>query len=76
MTAAEILRHVDHTLLRPDALYRDFEKAADEALRYHTASFCLPSSVVRPIRKEYPLLRLTTVIGFPHGNTNIRGKLA
>ena len=42
MRSEEILSRVDHTLLKPDASWESMEKLCEEAVRYHTASVCIP----------------------------------
>ena len=65
---AELLRHVDHTLLRPDAAWQEVQALCDEALAYHTASVCVPPAYVSRCA-EYLAGRVPvcTVIGFPNG---------
>lgn len=67
MTAQDILSHVDHTLLRADATWPDIRRLCEEALRYHTASVCIPSSFVRRAHEAFPALTICTVVGFPLG---------
>ena len=67
MTNAEILSHIDHTLLKQDAKWEDIAKLCEEALRFHTASVCIPSAWVEKAHAAYPALTLCTVIGFPLG---------
>ena len=42
MTNAEILSHIDHTILKPDAKWEDVAQICKEAQQYHTASACIP----------------------------------
>ena len=67
MTNTEILSHIDHTNLRPDAKWEDIAQLCEEALQYHTASVCIPSCYVRRAKEQYPALNVCTVIGFPLG---------
>ncbi len=68
MKASEILSHVDHTLLAPTATWDEMRILADEALRYHTASVCVPPAYIARLRKTYgKKLNICTVIGFPLG---------
>ena len=67
MTNAEILSHIDHTILKPDAKWKDVAQICEEALTYHTASVCIPSFWVRKAKETYPALNVCTVIGFPLG---------
>lgn len=67
MTNAEILAHIDHTVLKPDTKWENIAQICEEALKFHTASVCIPSYYVARARKEYPNLNICTVIGFPLG---------
>ena len=67
MTNSEILTHIDHTNLRPDAKWEDIAQLCEEALTHHTASVCIPSYYVRRAKDTYPALNVCTVIGFPLG---------
>ena len=40
MTREEILSHVDHTLLKPEATWPQIQTLCDEAIANHTASVC------------------------------------
>ena len=67
MTNAEILAHIDHTVLKPDAKWEDIAQICREALTYHTASVCIPPFYVARAKREFPELNVCTVIGFPLG---------
>ena len=67
MRSEEILSRVDHTLLKPDASWESVEKLCEEAVRYHTASVCIPPCYVRRVKERYEGLTVCTVIGFPLG---------
>ena len=67
MTNAEILSHIDHTVLKPDAKWADIAQICEEALQYHTASVCIPPWYVGQAKKAYPDLNICTVAGFPLG---------
>lgn len=67
METSEILAKIDHTLLKPFAAWTDIEKLCREALEWHTASVCIPPCYIARARKEFPSLRIATVIGFPLG---------
>ena len=53
MTDKEILSHIDYTLLKPTATWEDIKKLCDGAIKYETASVCVPPSYVSRIKKEY-----------------------
>ena len=67
MRSEEILKRVDHTLLKPDASWESVERLCEEALEYHTASVCIPPCYVERVRKRFEGLTICTVIGFPLG---------
>jgi len=67
MTNEEIFRHIDHTLLKAVSSWAEIEKLCTEAIRYKTASVCVPPSYVKHIRNAYTDLNICTVIGFPLG---------
>lgn len=69
MEALEIFSHIDHSLLKMDASWREIRCLAEEALAYGAASVCVPPSYVEHLRREYPQLCITTVVGFPLGYT-------
>ena len=65
MDDAYILRHVDHTLLKATASWTEIEKLCNEAIKYKTASVCIPPYYIGRIHKAFPELNICTVIGFP-----------
>ena len=67
MDDAYILSHVDHTLLTPTASWTEVEQLCTEALKYKTASVCIPPCYIERIKKAFPNLNVCTVIGFPLG---------
>ena len=62
-----ILKHVDHTLLKAVASWTEISQLCEEALKYNTASVCIPPCYIRRIHDEFPDLNICTVIGFPLG---------
>lgn len=68
MDKNRILRAVDHTLLSQQATWEEIRQICDDAIRYNTASVCIPPSYVKPA-KEYvgQQIPVCTVIGFPNG---------
>lgn len=69
MDIQEILNHCDHTLLKQDATWEQIREIADDAIKYNTASICIPPCYIKRA-KEYAgdKVKLCTVIGFPNGN--------
>lgn len=73
MTHTEILSKVDHTLLAQDATWEQIKSLCDDAIKYQTASVCIPPAFVKQA-KDYTAERMAicTVIGFPNGyNTTL-----
>lgn len=68
MDREEILNKVDHTLLAQTATWEEIREILDDAMKYHTASVCIPAAYVKQAA-EYVQGRLPicTVIGFPNG---------
>ena len=68
MTNEEIFGHIDHTLLKAVSSWPEIEILCTEAVRFKTASVCVPPSCVKPIRRAFgDGLNICTVIGFPLG---------
>ena len=68
MDVKEILKHVDHTLLTQTATWAEIRQICDDAVKYGTASVCIPPAYVKQV-KEYvqDQMAVCTVIGFPNG---------
>ena len=68
MDIKRILGAVDHTLLAPECTWEQIQALCDDALRYQTASVCIPPCFVKQA-KEYVRdnVAVCTVIGFPNG---------
>ena len=67
MDNAEILKHIDHTLLKAVSDERGILDICKEAVEHKTASVCIPPSYVKLAKEKYPSLNVCTVIGFPLG---------
>lgn len=67
MENREIFSHIDHTLLKPYAVWEDIDALCREAVQYGTASVCIPPCHIARARGAYPGLTLCTVVGFPLG---------
>ena len=75
MTEKDILSKVDHTLLKPTATKAEISKLCEEAIKYGTASVCIPTSFIAYAHEKYPNLNLCTVIGFPLGYSVLETKV-
>lgn len=69
MDIREILRHVDHTLLAQTATWEEIRQICDDAIKYQTASVCIPPAYVKQAAEYmHGKMAVCTVIGFPNGN--------
>ena len=75
MENSEILKHVDHTLLKAVSTWDEIKLICEDALKYHTASVCIPASFVKRAHETYSALNICTVIGFPLGYSTTATKL-
>lgn len=76
MKTAEILSHVDHTLLKPFATWEDIQKICEEAIEYKTASICIPATYISRIHEKYgDKVNICTVVGFPLGYSCTEAKV-
>lgn len=68
MDKKDVLKIVDHTLLKQTATWDEIRQILDDAMKYETASACIPASYVKQAA-EYVggKLPICTVIGFPNG---------
>ena len=68
MDKKEILKIVDHTLLKQQAAWDNIKQLCDEGIKYSTASVCIPPAFLSKA-KEYVnnKIKICTVIGFPNG---------
>ena len=69
MEIEKILSTSDHTLLHQDATFDDIKALCDDAIKYHTASVCIPPCYVKDAKAYVgDRMKICTVIGFPNGN--------
>lgn len=52
MKKEEVYGHIDHTLLKAFSTTEQIEAIAEEALKYGTASICIPASFVNYIEAD------------------------
>ena len=68
MKTLELLHYVDHTQLKAYALWTDIEKLCEEAIKYQTASVCIPPCYIARVHEKYKdKINICTVVGFPLG---------
>lgn len=72
-------RYIDHTLLKPNAAWGQFQQLVLEAVQHNFASVCVSPHVALPAvnaLSSHPDVKVCTVVGFPHGNLPLRLKVA
>ncbi|MBR1409232.1 MAG: deoxyribose-phosphate aldolase [Clostridia bacterium] len=73
-----ILSAVDHTLLKQESTWADIQAICDDAMKYHTASVCIPASYVAQaaayMKGREDAVKVCTVIGFPNGYDTTKAK--
>ena len=46
MELSQMLAMVDHTLLKPESTWAQIKAICDDAMKYHTATVCIPACYV------------------------------
>ena len=68
MDRNEILSHVDHTLLKPEATWPQIRTLCDEAVEYGAASVCINTCYVKQAAGYLAgRCKVCCVVGFPLG---------
>lgn len=75
MENKEILKHIDHTLLKAYSSWEDIKILCAEAIKNETASVCIPQTYIKRVKEAYPSLNVCTVIGFPLGYNSTKSKI-
>lgn len=68
---------IDHTLLKPNATYKDFQLLCEQAVDKRFCSVCVPPFMVESCKKALinSDVKVCTVIGFPLGYNSYISKL-
>ena len=76
MEEKDILKLIDHTLLQANATWEQIVALCDEAVKYGTATVCIPQTYLKRVHDKYgDSLKLCTVIGFPLGYNSASSKV-
>jgi deoxyribose-phosphate aldolase len=76
MNHLEMMKYVDHTLLKAFATWEEICILCDEAIAYGTASVCIPPNYIKRVYDVYgDELNICTVVGFPLGYSTTEAKL-
>lgn len=79
MDIKHILSMVDHTLLKPETTWEQIKGICDDAMKYHTATVCIPASYVARckayMQDKADKVGVCTVIGFPTGYSTTETKV-
>lgn len=71
----KIFSCVDHTKLSPTATIDEIRTLCSEAIKYNTASVCIPPCYIELVKRDFPSLNICTVIGFPLGYATTETKV-
>ena len=75
MTSKEIAHYIDHTLLKPVCTWEQIKELCEEAIRYETASVCIPPCYIKRVKDTFKeQVVIATVIGFPLGYMSTKAK--
>ena len=75
MDRKEILSHVDHTLLKPEATWPQIQALCDEAVAYGCASVCINTCYVKQAADYLAgRCKVCCVVGFPLGAMDTASK--
>jgi deoxyribose-phosphate aldolase len=76
LSAAQLAKYIDHTMLRPEAPLEAFDKLCAEALQYGFFSVCVNSCRVAYVARKLrgTGVKVCSVIGFPLGAMSSRAK--
>ena len=75
MTNKEIAHYIDHTLLKPVCTWNQIKELCEEAIRYETASVCIPPCYIKSVKDTFgDKIIIATVIGFPLGYMTAKAK--
>src|SRR4051794_38068188 len=71
MTAAELARRIDHTILKPEALAPEVHKVVTEAIQHQFASVCVAPAWIAKVATmlKGSGVACCTVVSFPHGTS-------
>ncbi|MDR0994445.1 MAG: deoxyribose-phosphate aldolase [Verrucomicrobiota bacterium] len=69
MSASQLARMIDHTLLKPEATKADVKQLCEEAMKYNFFSCCVNSSMVSVAAQALrgSSVKVCAVVGFPLG---------
>ena len=72
----ELMKYVDHTLLKPYASWEEIRLLCEESIKYQTASVCIPPNYIKRVHDTYgDKVNICTVVGFPLGYSTTEAKV-
>lgn len=76
LSASELAKYIDHTLLKPDALQGAIDKVCEEAIQYKFKAVCVNSTWISYVAKKLQRTGVLpcSVVGFPLGAMESRAK--
>lgn len=72
LTVAQVAKMIDHSLIRPELTIAEVKAGCAVAIRHNVAAVCVKSADVQMAAEEVggSGVLVSTVIGFPHGNSS------
>jgi len=76
LMASDLVKYIDHTLLKPEATEEQINKLCEEAAKYHFFSVCVNSSWTEHCARKLAGtgVKVCSVVGFPLGAMDSRAK--
>ncbi len=74
MEKEKIFSYIDHTRLSPVSTWEEIKALCTEAVKYKTASVCIPPCYIEAVKESFPEVKICTVIGFPLGYMTTEAK--
>ena len=76
ISASEMSKRIDHTLLKPEASKSSFDRLCREAVQYGFKAVCVNSAWVAPVMQKVrgSAVAVCAVVGFPLGATHRAAK--
>lgn len=76
-SSSDVAKHIDHTLLKPDALSANIKSICEEAEHYGFYAVCINPCYVSFAKSflQNSVVKVASVVGFPLGNNLISTKI-
>jgi len=76
MKKEDLAKYFDHTLLKPNAIQKDYDLLIEQGNQFKFASLCIPPSWVTYIKRRIiDEVKVCSVLGFPLGYNSQKAKI-